>query len=43
VPSPVADGNVEWVKPGITGLVRHLRGEPKLRHASMQDLREDGG
>ncbi|PBB11236.1 DNA ligase, partial [Mesorhizobium loti] len=36
VPSSVADGDVEWVKPGITGRVRHLRGEAKLRHASVQ-------
>jgi bifunctional non-homologous end joining protein LigD len=40
VPTAVADGDVEWVKPGITARVRHLRGEAKLRHASVQDLRE---
>jgi bifunctional non-homologous end joining protein LigD len=33
----VADGDVEWVKPGITARVRHLRGEAKLRHASVQE------
>ncbi|MGX5846922.1 ATP-dependent DNA ligase [Mesorhizobium sp. PL10] len=42
VPTAVADGDVEWVKPGITARVRHLRGEPKLRHASVQDIIEDG-
>lgn len=39
-PSAVAN-DVEWVKPGITGCVRHLRGEAKLRHASVQDFREE--
>ncbi|MER9768846.1 DNA ligase [Mesorhizobium sp. M0189] len=38
VPTAVADGDVEWVKPGITARVRHLRGEARLRHASVQDL-----
>ncbi|MER8615947.1 DNA ligase [Mesorhizobium sp. M1409] len=43
VPTAVVDGDVEWVKPGsITAAVRHLRGEPKLRHASVQGFREDG-
>lgn len=41
VPSAVADGDVEWVKPGITARVRHLRGEAKLRHASVQAI-DDG-
>ncbi|MER9652494.1 DNA ligase [Mesorhizobium sp. M0152] len=40
VPTAVADDDVEWVKPGITARVRHLRGEPKLRHASVQSIRE---
>lgn len=40
VPTAVADGDVEWVKPGITARVRHLRGEAKLRYASVQDIRE---
>ena len=31
------------LSPASPGRVRHLRGEPKLRHASVQDLREDGG
>lgn len=42
VPTAVADPGVEWVKPGLTARVRHLRGEPKLRHASVQDFREVG-
>jgi len=31
----------QWVKPGIIGRVEHLRGEEDLRHASLQDFRED--
>ena len=42
VPTAIADDDVDWVKPGITARVRHLRGEPKLRHASVQDFREEG-
>ncbi|MGX8010110.1 ATP-dependent DNA ligase [Mesorhizobium sp. ORM8.1] len=30
-----------WVKPGIVGRVKHLRGEEDLRHASLQDFREE--
>lgn len=41
VPTAVADGDVEWVKPGITARARHLRGEAKLRHASVQDFSEE--
>ncbi|TIQ95480.1 MAG: DNA ligase [Mesorhizobium sp.] len=41
-PVPIAfAGDVEWVKPGITGKVRFLRGEHKLRHATMHSFRED--
>ncbi|QKC83466.1 ATP-dependent DNA ligase [Mesorhizobium sp. NZP2077] len=32
----------QWVKPGIIGRVKHLRGEEDLRHASLQDFREEG-
>ncbi|MDG4885345.1 ATP-dependent DNA ligase [Mesorhizobium sp. WSM4884] len=28
----------QWVKPGLIGRVRHLRGEEDLRHASLQDF-----
>jgi len=31
-----------WVKPGLIGRVKHLRGEDDLRHASLQDFREEG-
>ncbi|RWF41839.1 MAG: DNA ligase [Mesorhizobium sp.] len=40
VPSAFAD-DVEWVKPGITGRVKFLRGEHILRHATMQAFREE--
>jgi ATP-dependent DNA ligase len=40
VPSAVSEG-VEWVKPGITVPVRYLRGESKLRHATVQEVPED--
>lgn len=39
VPSAFAD-DVEWVKPGITGRVKFLRGEHTLRHATLQDFEE---
>ncbi|WP_287286248.1 hypothetical protein [Mesorhizobium sp.] len=31
----------QWVKPGIKARVKHLRGEEELRHASLQDFREE--
>ncbi|ESY83907.1 ATP-dependent DNA ligase [Mesorhizobium sp. LNHC220B00] len=31
----------QWVKPGLIGRVKHLRGEEDLRHASLQDVREE--
>ena len=32
----------QWVKPGIIARIKHLRGEEDLRHASLQDFREEG-
>ena len=32
----------QWVKSGIVGRVKHLRGEEDLRHASLQDFRKEG-
>ncbi|WP_436250869.1 ATP-dependent DNA ligase [Mesorhizobium amorphae] len=32
----------QWVKPGLIGRVKHLRGDEDLRHASLQDFREEG-
>ena len=31
----------QWVKPGLIATVKHLRGEEDLRHASLQDFREE--
>ncbi|WP_421912715.1 RNA ligase family protein [Mesorhizobium sp.] len=31
----------QWVTPGLIGRVKHLRGEEDLRHASLQDFREE--
>lgn len=30
-----------WVKPGLTGRVKQLRGKEKLRHASLLDFRDE--
>ena len=30
----------EWLQPGLIGRVKHLKGEEKLRHASLQDIRQ---
>ncbi len=30
----------QWVKPGIVGRVRYLKGEETLRHATLKDWRE---
>ena len=32
----------QWVKPGIVGRVRFLKGEQELRHATLRDWREEG-
>ncbi|TPL40717.1 ATP-dependent DNA ligase [Mesorhizobium sp. B2-4-6] len=31
----------QWLRPGLVGRVKHLRGEEKLRHASLLDFREE--
>lgn len=33
----------QWVKPGLVATVKYLRGEEDLRHASLQDFREEPG
>lgn len=33
----------QWVKPGLVARVKHLRGEEDLRHASLQDFRDEDG
>ncbi|TIN83073.1 RNA ligase family protein [Mesorhizobium sp.] len=40
VPKAAANG-VEWLKPGVKARIKHLRGESKLRHASVKEIRED--
>jgi bifunctional non-homologous end joining protein LigD len=32
-------GTVQWLRPGVAGTVRHLRGDDKLRHAMLIDWR----
>lgn len=41
VGAPKAISGVEWLKPGIKARVKHLRGEAKLRHASVKGIVED--
>ncbi|MER8810993.1 ATP-dependent DNA ligase [Mesorhizobium australicum] len=40
VPIGLAKAKAEWLKPGLVGRVRFLKGEEKLRHASLKDFRE---
>ena len=30
----------QWLKPGLVGRVRHLKGEQLLRHATLREIRE---
>ncbi len=30
----------EWLKPGLVGRVKHLKGEEKLRHATLKEFRD---
>lgn len=39
-PKGLAAEKAEWVKPGLVARVKFLKGEDKLRHASVQDFRE---
>jgi len=41
VPKGMKRPATKWAKPGLIGCVKHLRGEEDLRHASLQDFRED--
>jgi bifunctional non-homologous end joining protein LigD len=41
LPKAVVTPDVEWVVPGINMRVKTLRGENKLRHASVQNFSED--
>ena len=35
-----AKPGTEWLKPGVIGRVRHLKGEDTLRHATLQEIAE---
>jgi bifunctional non-homologous end joining protein LigD len=39
---PKRKGETKWLKPGLVGRVRHLKGEQQLLHATLQDVREEG-
>ncbi|MFI0848666.1 hypothetical protein [Mesorhizobium sp. IMUNJ 23232] len=39
-PKGLAIDKAEWVKPGLVARVKFLRGEQKLRHASVKSFRE---
>jgi ATP-dependent DNA ligase len=34
-----AKPGTEWLKPGLVGLVRHLKGEQQLRHATLREIK----
>ncbi len=40
-PKGIRADKAEWVKPGLRGKVKFLRGEEKLRHASLQEWSEE--
>lgn len=40
-PKGLRTEKAEWVKPGLRGRVKFLRGEEKLRHASLQEWSEE--
>lgn len=41
LPEAITGPEVEWLKPAIKARVRYLRGENKLRHATLQGLVDD--
>ncbi|RWB09936.1 MAG: ATP-dependent DNA ligase [Mesorhizobium sp.] len=41
VPIGLKKERAEWLKPGLVGRVRFLKGEEKLRHAKLLDYREE--
>ncbi len=40
-PKGVKATDTDWLKPGLAGRVRYLRGEDPLRHATLRDWREE--
>jgi ATP-dependent DNA ligase len=41
VPKGLKKDKAEWIKPGLVGRVKFLKGEEKLRHAKLLDYREE--
>lgn len=41
VPMGLKKDKAEWLKPGLVGRVRFLKGEEKLRHAKLLDFRDE--
>jgi hypothetical protein len=41
IPKGLKAEKAEWVTPGLRGRVKFLRGEEKLRHASLPEWSED--
>ncbi|MBS3650040.1 hypothetical protein KEU06_15620 [Pseudaminobacter sp. 19-2017] len=39
-PKGLSKQNAEWVEPGLVGRVQFLKGEEKLRHATLKDVGE---
>ena len=40
-PKGIKVRDAQWLKPGLVGRVRYLKGEKNLRHATLRDWRED--
>ncbi|RWB20387.1 MAG: ATP-dependent DNA ligase [Mesorhizobium sp.] len=40
-PNGLAKEKAQWLKPGLVGRVKFLKGEKKLRHASLKDFRDN--
>ncbi|RAZ89865.1 ATP-dependent DNA ligase [Mesorhizobium hawassense] len=40
-PKGVKRAATQWVKPGLVGRVKHMRGEEGLRHATLKDFRDE--
>lgn len=37
----IKEPTVQWTQPGLVGRVRHLKGEEKLRHATLTEIEDD--
>lgn len=40
-PKGLGKEKAEWLNPGLVGRVKYLKGEEKLRHATLKDFREE--